>query len=272
MKHPCRARRGVSTVVVLLLAAWWPAVGAGPASSAPAATAPAATAAAGEPRYTFRRHHDPNGTGKFYMGREIALVMGHPAVGWLERPEREREEEPAKLIAALELRPGDVVADIGAGSGYITTRLARAVGADGRVKAVDIQPEMLEALRNKLAAEDIGNVDLVLGEEADPKLPDGSVDLVLMVDVYHELAWPFEMMQAVVRALKPAGRVVLVEYRKEDPAVPIKLVHKMTAAQAIAEMNAVGLRHRETIATLPRQHILIFERPIPTSRPATPAE
>jgi ubiquinone/menaquinone biosynthesis C-methylase UbiE len=232
----------------------------------PAASAPADESA----RYSQPTEHDPNGIGKFYMGREIAQVMGHQAADWLERPEREQEESPSKLISALRLRSGDVVADIGAGTGYYTTRLAKIVAPGGRIKAVDIQQEMLDLLKKKLIEGKIENVDLILGEESDPRLEPDSVDLVLMVDVYHELAFPFEMMQRVVRSLKSDGRVVLVEFRLEDPNVPIKLVHKMSEIQAIKEMKAVGLRHKETIETLPWQHILIFENhPRACSSPAS---
>ncbi len=214
------------------------------------------------PGYETRAVHDPNGIGKFYLGREIAHVMGHPAAAWLERPEREREEEPAKLVEALELKPGMLVADVGAGTGYFAFRMAPKVGEAGRVLGVDIQPEMLEKLKAKAAALGVKNVEGVLGEEQDPKLPEGRVDLVLMVDVYHEFSHPYEMMTAIRKALKPGGRVALVEYRKEDPAVPIKEVHKMSEAQARKEMAAAGLDWVKTVGVLPRQHILIFAKKI----------
>ena len=210
------------------------------------------------PGYETRAVHDPNGIGKFYLGREIAHVMGHPAAAWLERPEREQEEEPTKLVEALELKPGMVVADVGVGTGYFAFRMSPKVGEAGRVLGVDIQPEMLEKLKAKAAALGVKNVEGVLGGEQDPKLPAGKVDLVLMVDVYHEFSHPYEMMTAIRASLKPGGRVALVEYRKEDPAVPIKEVHKMTEAQARKEMAAVGLDWVKTVGTLPRQHILIF--------------
>jgi tRNA A58 N-methylase Trm61 len=233
-------------------------------TSAPA-TSPA-TSAPEKLRYTFRTKHDPNGIGKFYMGREIAQVMGHEAADWLERPEREKEEDPAKLMAALNVQPGDVVADIGAGTGFYTMRLAKLVGARGKVKAVDIQQEMLDLLKKRMNDEKIENVDLILGKESDPQLEPGTVDLVLMVDVYHEFAYPFEMMEHIVAALKPTGRVVFVEFRLEDPKVPIKLVHKMNEQQVVTEMRVVGLRRRQAIETLPWQHILIFEKK-PFERP-----
>ena len=212
------------------------------------------------PRYETRKPHDPNGIGKFYMGREIAHVMGHLAAGWLERPSREREEQPVKLIKALELKPGMVVADVGVGTGYFAFRMAPHVGEKGKILGVDIQKEMLALLEKKAKKLGVTNVEGVLGEEKDPKLPEGGVDLVLMVDVYHEFSYPYEMMVAIKKALKPGGRVALVEYRKEDPKVPIKLVHKMTEAQCKKEMAAVGLEWVKTDPTLPRQHVAIFQK------------
>jgi precorrin-6B methylase 2 len=209
-------------------------------------------------RYQFRTIHDPNGTGKFYMGREIALVMGPDGIAWLDRPEREEEERPATVIRALQLKRGDVVADLGAGSGFFTFRIAQEVGTAGKVLAVDIQDEMLRTIRHRAAALDLTNIEPVKATEADPKLPVSGVDTVLMVDVYHELACPFEIMTEVHKALKPDGRVVLVEYRKEDPSVPIKELHKMSIIQLEKEMKVVGLVRLETIETLPLQHIVIF--------------
>jgi precorrin-6B methylase 2 len=211
-------------------------------------------------RYEYRRNHDPDGIGKFYMGREIAQVMGHLAADWLDRPEREREEEPARLMEALKLRPGDAVADIGAGSGYFTFRLSDRVGPKGKVYAVEIQQEMLDIIGKRMKARDVNNIELVLGTETDPKLPANSVDMVLMVDVYHEFAQPYEMTAAMVRALKPGGRLVFVEYRLEDPLVPIKLVHKMTEKQVLKEMEPHPLKWVKTSEVLPRQHIILFEK------------
>ena len=219
---------------------------------------PTNQATAPETRYETRDDHDPNGTGKFYLGREIALVMGHQAADWLERPERETEERPDLLMPALKIKPGDAVADIGCGSGYYTRRLAKAVGTNGLVYAVDIQPEMLGLLTNKLAAENIFNVKPVLGTPTDPKLPPVSVDLILLVDVYHEFDHPFEMVAAMTRALKPGGRLVFVEFRAEDPTVPIKRVHKMSEAQVRKEMSVQPLEWVEMIATLPQQHVMVF--------------
>jgi precorrin-6B methylase 2 len=211
-------------------------------------------------RYEQRKDHDPEGTGKFYMGREIAPVMGHLAIEWLDRPEREREEEPSRLMAALKLKPGDVVADIGAGSGYFTFRLADRVGPKGKVLAVDIQPEMLALIRRRMKERGVRHVEPILGTETDPQLPAGEADLILLVDVYHEFSHPYEMTAAMVGALKPGGRLVLVEYRLEDPEVPIKLVHKMSQRQVLKEMEPHPLRWVGTVSSLPRQHIIIFEK------------
>jgi ubiquinone/menaquinone biosynthesis C-methylase UbiE len=201
-----------------------------------------------------------DGIGKLYLGREISQVMGHRGARWLERQSREREERPQRVIEAMALAADAEVADIGAGTGYFTVRLAERVPA-GRVFAVDIQPEMLDRLRRRLARDGIGNVEPVLGREDDPRLPSNSLDAALLVDAYHELAYPREMMQGIVAALRPAGRVFLIEYRGEDPRIPIKPLHKMTEAQARREMSAVGLRHLSTLDVLPTQHILIFEKP-----------
>ena len=171
--------------------------------------------------YEIRKIHDPNGTGQFYLGREIAQVMGPGGIEWLDRPEREDEERPAAVIDALELHGGDVVADLGAGSGYFTFRIAPKVGAAGKVLAVELQDEMLDTIRRRATALRVTNVEPIKASETDPKLPAAGVDIVLMVDVYHELAFPFEIMTRVREALKPGGRVVFVEYRKEDPQVPI---------------------------------------------------
>ena len=211
-------------------------------------------------RYEVRAIHDPNGTGRFYLGREIAQVMGPGGLDWLDRPEREAEEHPEVVIDAMGLRGGEVVADLGAGTGYFTFRLAAKVGKTGRVLAVEIQDEMVQTLRRRATALQITNVEEVKGSETDPQLPAGGVDIVLMVDVYHELAYPFEVMTKVREALKPGGRVVFVEYRKEDLRVPIKEVHKMSVEQLAKEMQAVGLAQVRTVETLPSQHIVIFEK------------
>jgi ubiquinone/menaquinone biosynthesis C-methylase UbiE len=212
------------------------------------------------PRYEFRREHDPDGTGKFYMGREIAQVMGHQAAGWLERPEREQEEQPAKLVETLKFKPGEVVADVGAGSGYLSFRIAPLVGPNGKVLAVDIQPEMLALIRQRMKQRNVTNVETIAGTESDPKLPEGKVDTILMVDVYHEFSHPYEMSAAMVKALKAGGRLVFVEYRLEDESVPIKLVHKMSEKQVVKEMGPFLLKHVTTHAGLPWQHVIVFEK------------
>jgi len=210
--------------------------------------------------YTSHRP-SPDGTGRVYMGREIAQVMSHLGAPWLDRPERMDEERPDLLLAGLGLAPDDVVVDFGAGSGYLTVALARTI-PDGRVLAVDIQPEMLDLVRSKAGALGLGNVETVLATPTDPRLPEGAVDLVLMVDVYHELLWPVETMAGVVRSLAPRGRVVLVEYRADDPDVPIKPLHTMTEQQARREMEAAGLAFIENLDVLPRQHVMFFRRPV----------
>jgi len=211
-------------------------------------------------QYETRTQHDPNGLGKFYMGREIAQVMGHQAADWLERPKREEEERPDLVLTALKIKPGEAVADIGAGTGYYTRRLAKLVGDKGVVYAVDIQQEMLDLLTNTMANLKIRNVKPVLGELTDPKLPPDSTDLAIMVDVYHEFDHPYEMAQALCLALKPGGRLVFVEFRGEDPKVPIKEVHKMTETQVRKEMSVQPLEWVETIETLPWQHIIVFRK------------
>jgi SAM-dependent methyltransferase len=208
--------------------------------------------------YSFYQPHNPDGIGKFYMGREIAQVMGHESAYWLERPQRVAEEQPDQLVSQLGLRRGEVVADIGAGTGYISRRLARAVGPTGKVLAVDVQPEMIALLKELGTRQGLTNIVPVLGEVIDPQLPTASVDLVVLVDVYHEFSYPWEMMQGICRALKPGGRVVFVEYRGEDPNVPIKPLHKMTQAQVKKEMSVLPLDWVQTIEVLPRQHIIVF--------------
>ncbi|MEB3356257.1 MAG: class I SAM-dependent methyltransferase [Synechococcales bacterium] len=200
-----------------------------------------------------------DGIGKVYLGREIAQVMGHRGALWLERSSRERDEQPQRIIEAIALQPTDVVADIGAGTGYFSFRMAPLV-PDGKVLAVDIQPEMLDIIEFLKEENRVTNVVSILASPDDPHLPDG-VDLVLMVDAYHEFAYPKEVMTAVVRALNPGGRVVLAEYRGENPFIPIKRLHKMTQRQVRRELTAVGLRWVKTEEMLPRQHLLTFEKP-----------
>jgi len=228
-----------------------------------------AARAAEDPRpavahYETRKQPSRDGIGKVYFGREIAHVMGHQAAGWLERPERQTEERTDLLLEALALKPGEVVADIGAGSGYFSWRMARKVGPTGRIYAVDIQQEMLDILGRKMKEQQVAEiVQPVLGTVQDPKLPAGGVDTIILVDVYHELDFPYEMTRAMIRALKPGGRLVLVEYRGEDPAVPIKPLHKMTVAQVRKEMSAHPIRLEQTIGTLPWQHIIILRKAAP---------
>jgi SAM-dependent methyltransferase len=215
---------------------------------------------ASPPSYTYRANHDPDGIGKLYQGREIAQVMGHQAADWLERPSREAEEQPFKLIGALHLKNGDAVADIGAGTGFYSRRIAREVGTNGIVYAVEIQQEMLDILTNKMVQAGIYNVKPVLGTVENPRLASNSVDLILMVDVYHEFDHPREMVEGMCEALKPGGRLVFVEFRGEDPHVPIKPLHKMTEAQVRKEMQPFPLHWVETIEDLPIQHIIVFKK------------
>jgi SAM-dependent methyltransferase len=224
---------------------------------------PGAARAAEPPAYT-TGEASPDGIGTFFHGREIAKVMGHPAIGWLERGDREKEEAPSKAIALMKLAPDAVIADIGAGSGYYSFRIAKTI-PNGRVMAVDIQPEMLAFLKKRSAELGVENVVPQLGAIDDIKLPPASLDAALLVDAYHEFSKPAEMLASLVRALKPGGRVFLLEYRAEDPAVPIKPLHKMTEAQAKLEFEAAGLRFVSNSAELPWQHFLIFRKPPTTA-------
>jgi ubiquinone/menaquinone biosynthesis C-methylase UbiE len=201
-----------------------------------------------------------DGIGKVYLGREIARTMGHEGAAWLDRPSRILQERPNAAIDALQLQPTDVVADIGAGSGYFATRLAFRV-SEGRVLAVDVQPEMLDLLQQKLTDQHLENVELVLGQPDSPNLAPDSIDLAIMVDAYHEFAYPYEMMQGIVTALRPGGRVVLAEYRAENPLIMIKRLHKMSEAQVKREMAVVGLEWLKTEEILPQQHLLFFRKP-----------
>jgi ubiquinone/menaquinone biosynthesis C-methylase UbiE len=191
-------------------------------------------------------------------GRVIAPVMGVGGAPWLDRATREEEEAPAKAIAALAFKPGMIVADVGAGSGYYTVRMARAVAPGGRVYATDIQPGMLQRLEARVKAEGLENVVPVLGAVDDPRLPAGTLDLALMVDVYHELSQPQVFIRRLRATLKPDGRLVLIEFRKEDPKVPILEVHKMSVAEVKQELEAEGFVLAEVIDVLPWQHILVL--------------
>lgn len=199
------------------------------------------------------------GIGRFYMGREISGVMGYQAAQWLERPQRTHEEMPDDVVSNLNLRPTDVVGDIGAGSGFFSFRMAKLV-PQGKVLAVDIQPQMLAMIEERKAAENVINIEGVLGDIDDTKLPDSAVDLVLLVDAYHEFSHPWEMMQSIVSALKPGGRVVLLEYREEDASVPIRPLHKMSQDQVKKEMAVFDLNFVETLDFLPWQHMMIFSK------------
>jgi SAM-dependent methyltransferase len=193
-------------------------------------------------------------------GRKYAGVMSADGASWLVRPEREAEENPEGALDALGLKPGMIVADVGAGVGYMSLRMARRITPGGRVWANDLQPEMLRMLRDNAAKAGAANIETVQGTETDPKLPRNTMDLVLLVDVYHEFSHPREMIRGIREALKPDGRLVLLEYRKEDPKVPIRIEHKMTVDEVKAELAADGFRMSQVIETLPRQHILILTK------------
>lgn len=210
--------------------------------------------------YTFRKA-DPEGSGKWYLGREIAPVMSHYGIGWLERGEREEEERASLLLKNMELKQGEIVADIGAGSGYHVVRMAPMVGKNGKILAVDIQREMLDFIDSRVKKMKLSNVETVLGIEKSAQLSDNSIDKMLLVDVYHEFEFPEEMGGSLFRALRPGGLIYLIEYRAEDPTVPIKRVHKMTEKQAVKEMQALGFQFVKNIDNLPWQHCLVFAKP-----------
>jgi SAM-dependent methyltransferase len=207
-------------------------------------------------RYVFKEG-DYSGIGKWYMGREIAHVMGYQGMSWLERPEREQEERTSLLLKNMNLEEEDVIADIGAGSGYHVFKIAPQVNK-GKVYAVDIQYEMLSAIEEKQQLKNIDNVITVKGSEQSVNLSESAIDKVLMVDVYHEFSYPYEIIMSVRKALKPNGKIYLIEYRGEDPNVPIKRLHKMTEEQAVKEMAAAGFTLEENIDNLPWQHCMIF--------------
>ena len=224
-------------------------------AATPAPSAPESRYKQGAPNY--------DGIGKQYLGREISHVMGHRGAGWLERPERERTERTDLLIELLPIEPDSVIADIGAGTGYFSFPMARKA-SEGRVIAVDIQQEMLDIIKARQEEGAPANVDPLLSTESDPTLPANSVDLALIVDAYHEFSYPYEMGIGIVKGLKPGGLLALVEYRGEDPTVPIKRLHKMTEAQSKLEMDAIGLEWVETIDALPQQHLMLFRKPAET--------
>ena len=217
-----------------------------------------ATLAAQE-RYTLKAG-DPNGISKWYMGRQIAQVMSHYGIGWLEREEREQEENTTQLLKNLAVQPGMSIADIGAGSGYHSTLLSKMVG-NGKVYAVDVEREMIAYLNERIKREGKKNIIPVLGTEKKVSLPANSMDMMLLVDVYHEFSYPYEMALSMLEALKPGGKLVLVEFRAEDPNVPIKAIHKMSQQQAVKEFKAAGFTFEKNSSNLPWQHCLIFRKP-----------
>jgi SAM-dependent methyltransferase len=236
-----------------------PATNIAPATP-PAGTPPAAPAAAPPPIAYEHKPASPDGIGKFFHGREISHVMGHTGITWLERGEREAEEAPSRAIEKLDLRDDTIIADIGAGSGYHSFRIAPRI-PNGRVIAVDIQQEMIDFLKNRAADLGITNVTPHLGSVDSVNLPPSSIDAALMVDAYHEFSHPAEMLASLHSALKPGGRIYLLEFRAEDPRVPIKPLHKMTEAQARTELEGAGFRFLANQRHLPWQHFLVFERP-----------
>ena len=204
--------------------------------------------------YTFE-DGDTNGIGKWYMGREIAHVMGFQGMRWLERPEREKEENTTVLLENMQIQPSDVIADIGAGSGYHVFKMAK-IATNGQIYAVDIQDEMLEAIRQK--KNELTNINTIKGSAKSVNLPATTIDKVLMVDVYHEFDFPVEMLASIKKSLHPDGKIYLIEYRGEDADVPIKRLHKMTESQAVKEMRAAGFKLERNIDNLPWQHCMIF--------------
>ena len=208
--------------------------------------------------YTYKTG-DFNGIGKWYMGREIAYVMGFQGIDWLERSEREKEEDVSTLIKNMKVRSVDHIADIGAGSGYHAFKLA-SLAKNGLIYAIDIQSEMLNEIELKKKSNRILNIETILGSEKGIDLPKHSLDKVLLVDVYHEFSYPFEMIKSIKDALKPKGLLFLIEYRGEDSSVPIKKIHKMTEKQSVLEMKAAGFKLKENINNLPWQHCMIFEK------------
>ncbi len=217
------------------------------------------TLAAENPGYIEDQSRRTTGIGKFYMGREISFVMGHQAAGWLNRPGRIQEEMPDEVVANMKLEPTHVVADIGAGSGYFSFRIAKLV-PEGKVLAVDIQQEMLDIVEATKAKEDVTNIEGVKGAIDNPNLPMNSIDAAIMVDAYHEFSHPFEMINGIYNALRPGGRIFLLEYRGEDASVPIRPLHKMTQEQVIKEMGVFGLEWKETLDFLPWQHMMVFTK------------
>ncbi len=212
----------------------------------------------GQDRYKIKTG-DPNGINKWYMGRQIAQVMSHYGIDWLERPEREKEENTSLLLKNLAVKPGMLIADIGAGSGYHSALLSKMVGT-GKVFAVDVEPEMIAYLNERIKQEKLSRIVPVLSTEQKLPLPENTIDMMLLVDVYHEFSYPYEMTLSMRAALKPGGKLVLVEFRSEDATVPIKSIHKMSEAQAIKEFKAAGFAFDKNIDNLPWQHCMVFTK------------
>ena len=212
----------------------------------------------GQDRYKIKSG-DPNGIKKWYMGRQIAQVMSHYGIDWLEREEREMEENTSLLLKNLAVKPGMFIADIGAGSGYHSVLLSKMVGS-GKVFAIDVEPEMIAYLNERIKQEKLSRIVPVLSTEQKVSLPENTIDMMLLVDVYHEFSYPYEMALSMRSALKPGGKLVLVEFRSEDPTVPIKTIHKMSKAQAIKEFKAAGFAFDKNIDNLPWQHCMIFTK------------
>ena len=202
---------------------------------------------------------DPNGINKWYMGRQIAQVMSHYGIDWLEREEREMEENTTQLLKNLSVKPGMVVADIGAGSGYHSALLSKMVG-NGKVFAVDVEPEMIAYLNARIKQEKLSRIVPVLSTEKNVALPENTVDIILLVDVYHEFSFPYEMALSMRSALKPGGKLVLVEFRAEDLTVPIKTIHKMSEKQSVKELKAAGFIFEKNMDNLPWQHCMVFTK------------
>ena len=212
----------------------------------------------GQDRYKIKTG-DPNGINKWYMDRQIAQVMSHYGIDWLEREEREMEENTSLLLKNLAVKPGMVIADIGAGSGYHSALLSKMVGS-GKVFAVDVEPEMIVYLNERIKQEKLSHIVPVLSTEQKLSFPENTIDMMLLVDVYHEFSYPYEMALSMLAALKPGGKLVLVEFRSEDPTVPIKTIHKMSEAQAIKEFTAAGFIFDKNIDNLPWQHCMVFTK------------
>jgi ubiquinone/menaquinone biosynthesis C-methylase UbiE len=203
---------------------------------------------------------DPNGINKWYMGRQIANVMSHYGINWLERADREKDENSTLLVKNLDIKPGMIIADVGAGSGYYAVRMSKIL-TGGKIYAVDVQPEMIEYLDIRIKKDKLANIVTVLGEEQKSNLADASIDLMVLVDVYHEFSFPYEMGKSMLAALKPGGKLFMIEFRAEDKELAIKGLHKMTEEQIIKELSAAGFKFERNISNLPIQHCMVFTRP-----------